>query len=82
MKAKHAGDGRKIYADLSNGPETQLLLAILWQAVMDADGDIAARRWLTDPHPACKAYCRLLGLSPQHLRERVEEKYGEQTRAA
>lgn len=76
MKGKASSRGRKIYADLATGPEAQLLLAVFWQAMADAELDMAARRWLTDPHTVCRAYCALLGISPEQLRQRVADKYG------
>ena len=62
--------------DLPAGPEAQLLLAIIWQAMQDCDKDEMARNWFLTPHPACRAYCYLLNLPLERVQAYVRDRFG------
>lgn len=69
-------DKPRMNADLPRGPEAQLLLSILNQAMIDAEMDLGARKWIRD-HWACAAYCALLNINRSDLVAAVDARYPE-----
>lgn len=69
-------DKPRMNADLPCGPEAQLLLSILNQAMIDAELDIGARKWIRTGW-ACAAYCAMLNIDRADMVAALDARYHE-----